>query len=140
MKKILLIIGLMSMCYYMSAQTVNEIRKPGKTITTSALDSVAGDNTYVYFRFVDPVTAYSIQIDVNDTIKGVTTGAFLQGGNIKGGLYASIGDSLILTKDVAEFDTIRAWTGTTAPYGHYRIKIPDYTVTEGSVKITIMYY
>lgn len=104
------------------SQTIYEVNYPGKVIQTAALDSVTGDNTYVYFTFKQPVRAYAIQIDVLDTIETITTGAFLQGGNVVGGLYASIGDSLILTKDVAAFSTIRAWTGTSAPYGHYRIK------------------
>ena len=137
MRKILFILALLPLFGF--GQTINEVFYPGKTIYTNALDSVAGDNTYVYFAFKQTVHAYSIQIDVYDTIEGVAGGAYLQGGNVVGGLYAAIGDSLILTKDVADFTTIRAWTGTSAPYGHYRIKISDALLTEGRVKITIGY-
>ena len=121
------------------AQTVYEVNYPGKTIETAALDSVSGDNTYVYFAFKQTVHSYAIQVDVLDTIEGPQTGAFLEGGNVKGGLYAAVGDSLVINDSVAVFSSIRIWTGTTWPYGHGRIKIPDYTVTEGSLKITITY-
>jgi hypothetical protein len=57
-----------------------------------------------------------------------------------GGTFAQIGDSLVLTKDVAAFATIRAWTGTTVPYAIYRVHIHELATTEGSIKIMIYAY
>jgi len=145
MKKILLILCMFTV--YASAQTVE--CKPNRitTIGSPTLDTVAGDDAIVYFRFTDPVHYFSVQIYVKDTIEGLATGARLEGTNYNQAtawntvvtVPTVAGDTLIMTKDVATFTTPRIWTGTTFPYALGRVRIPDKGITEGAVTILVYY-
>ena len=147
MKKILLFIAVL-FTIYCQAQTIE--CKPNRitNLGNYTLDTVAGDQRVVYFRFTDPVHWYSIQIFVADTIEGVATGARLEGTNHNTSTEwktvvtspTITGDTIILAKDVAVFATPILWTGSQFPYALGRVRIPDYTITEGTIGIYVYYY
>ena len=136
MKKILLFLCLIP--FVLSAQTVNNVN-PGRTVLVSnlAIAGIGGADSTFKFRMEGGCYAYSIEIIQTDTIETVPTGAFLYGGNT-GGMDFQIGDSLVLSKDVAsQYDS---WTGTTLPYAIYGVKVRKLTVSEGKVTIILNYF
>ena len=146
MKKLFIII-LFFMSVISFGQTIECNPNRITTLGSPTLDTVAGDAAIVYFRFTAPVHYYSVQIYVKDTIEGVSSGARLEGTNyVQATAWNTVvtvptvaGDTLIMTKDVANFATPRIWTGTTFPYAVGRVRIPDYSITEGSVTILVYY-
>ena len=138
MKKILLFIIVLISAYSYS-QTINEIKSPGGSITSTALDSVAGDNTYLYFGLRNPILeSWSMQFTVVTTIATDSTVAILEGSNWLGN-WTQI-DTLDLPNAQATFTTPKVITGTTLPYAVYRWRIPDDSLTNGVVRLLIHCY
>ena len=137
MKKILVLI---LVCLSLAGfSQLNQVFKPGYTLSTGALDSLVSGDTSFSFVFKNPVSAYCIQISPADTLIGNTPTAQLYGSNWTSE-WTPIGDTLVLDTMVGTFTTGKVWTGTTFPYAIGKIVIPDSSITRGALTIKFFYY